>query len=106
MPARSRKLKAEAKRIAKERIDLLFSQALAVHKDYPELAQRYAGLARRLAMKYKVRIPRRWSLFICRGCKGFMIPGFNCRVRLRRRREPHLALTCLQCGRIKRIPLK
>jgi ribonuclease P protein subunit RPR2 len=103
---RVRKLKAEVKHIARERIDLLFNQALATYKKHPQLAERYVGLARRISMKYKVRIPKRWRLFICKGCKGFMVPGFSSRVRLRRRREPHLTFTCLKCGKIKRISFK
>ncbi len=33
-----------------------------------------------------------------------MVPGVNARVRLRRRREPHLAVTCLECGYVRRHP--
>ena len=57
-------------------------------------------------MRYKVRIPRNLKLLVCRKCKGLMVPGFTCRVRLRQHRESHLVLTCLKCGGVKRIPLK
>jgi ribonuclease P protein subunit RPR2 len=43
---------------------------------------------------------------ICRHCKGFIYPGVNCRVRVQQRREPHMVITCLVCGKITRIPLK
>lgn len=96
----------EVKRIARERIEILLNQALSVYREHPELANRYVALARRLSMRYKVRIPKFWRLFICRKCKGLMVPGFSGRVRLRRRREPHIAFTCLKCGGVKRIPLR
>jgi len=98
--------KAEVKRIARERISILLNQALKVYRDYPWLADRYVDLARRLSMRYKVRIPKPWRLLICRKCKRLMIPGFSARVRVRQRREPHIAFTCLRCGRVKRILLR
>jgi ribonuclease P protein subunit RPR2 len=43
---------------------------------------------------------------ICRHCKSFIYPGVNSRVRVQQRREPHMVITCLVCGKITRIPLK
>ncbi|HID18583.1 TPA: ribonuclease P [Candidatus Bathyarchaeota archaeon] len=92
--------------MAKERIDILFRQALTIYKQHPQLADRYVEHARRLSMRYKVRIPRRWRLLVCRKCKGLMVPGFTSYARIRQHREPHLAITCLKCGWVKRIPIK
>jgi ribonuclease P protein subunit RPR2 len=33
------------------------------------------------------------------------LPGTNCRVRIKQRRQPHIVITCLNCGHQKRIPL-
>lgn len=96
----------EIRRIVLERISILFKRAREVFDSEPELAQRYANLARKIGMRYKVRIPPEFRRMICRHCKGFILPGKNCIVRVRQEREPHLVTTCLRCGRHMRIPLK
>jgi len=98
--------RAEGKKIARERIDILLNEAVLGIQERSERAQRYVALARRLGMRYKVRMPSRWRLFICRGCHRLILPGINSRVRLQKRREHHLAITCLECGHIKRMPIK
>lgn len=94
------------KQIASERISILFAQAREKLKEEPELAQRYAKLAREIGMHYKVRMPSEYRRMICKNCKEFILPGVNCRVRTRTRREPHVVITCLKCGGQTRIPLK
>jgi RNase P subunit RPR2 len=34
------------------------------------------------------------------------LPGVSCRVRIKQRREPHVVVTCLKCGKPIRIPLE
>ena len=97
---------AETRRIALERIHILFKLAReTIHKD-KALAQRYVNIARRLAMAAKVRLPREYRRQVCRHCKSFILPGVNCRVRIQQRREPHVVITCLECGKHMRIPLR
>ena len=96
----------ETRRIALERIHKLFKLAReTIHKD-KALAQRYVDIARRLAMAAKVRLPREYRRQVCRHCKSFILPGVNCRVRIQQRREPHVVITCLECGKHMRIPLR
>ena len=94
------------KAIALRRIRRLFQLALKVVKEEPDLADRYAELARRIAMRARVKIPPEYKRLICKRCKRFIVPGLTCRVRLQPRREPHIAITCLRCGGIYRIPIK
>jgi len=96
----------ETKRIAMERIHILFRLAKEAIREEPRLAQRYAEIARRIAMRAKVRLPVEYRRLICRHCKRFIYPGVNCRVRIKQRREPHVVITCLSCGGHTRIPLK
>jgi len=97
---------AATKRIAMQRIRTLFHLAKeTIHED-PALAQRYVNIARKVAMAAKVRLPREYRRQVCRYCKSFILPGVNCRVRTKQRREPHLVITCLKCGKQTRIPLK
>ncbi|MCK4434179.1 ribonuclease P, partial [Candidatus Bathyarchaeota archaeon] len=76
-----------------------------VHED-PGLAQRYVDIARKVGMAARVRLPREVRLQVCRHCKSFILPGVNCRVRIKQRREPHMVVTCLNCGKQMRMPLK
>ncbi|RLI00457.1 ribonuclease P [Candidatus Bathyarchaeota archaeon] len=100
------KRKKEIREIARERIEILMENALKMMEQDEKLAQRYVYLARKVSMKSRVKIPRKWKIFICRGCKKLMIPGLNCRVRIQRRRKSHVVLTCLMCGHIKRFNYK
>jgi ribonuclease P protein subunit RPR2 len=98
--------KRTSRRIALERMEILLELAKKTAPQSIELAQRYVDLARRIGMRYKVRLPPELRRLICRRCKGLIIPGLNARVRIQQRREAHIAITCLSCGGINRIPLK
>ena len=94
------------KRIAIERIRRLFRLAREIIREDPAMAQRYVDIARKVAMAARVRLPREYRHQVCRHCKSFILPGVNCRVRIKQRRESHLVITCLNCSRQTRIPLK
>jgi ribonuclease P protein subunit RPR2 len=94
------------KRIAMQRIQTLFSLAKETFNENPFLAQRYVDLARKIAMAAKVRLPREYKRQVCKHCKSFILPGVNCRVRVKQRREPHVVITCLNCGKQTRLPMK
>jgi len=94
------------KRIAMQRVQTLFRLAKETFHEDPSLAQRYVDMARKIAMAAKVRLPKEYRRQVCRYCKGFILPGVNCRVRIKQRREPHLVITCLNCGKQMRIPLR
>jgi ribonuclease P protein subunit RPR2 len=94
------------KRIALQRMQVLFQLAKENIDDRPDLAQRYVEIAKRIAMRTRLHLPREYRLHVCKHCKRFIVPGANARVRLQPRREPHVAITCLHCGGIMRIPLK
>jgi len=96
----------ETRQIALQRIHTLFKLAKQNIRKEPELAQRYAEVARKIAMRTRVRLPTEYRRMICRHCKSFIYPGVNCRVRLQQRREPHTVITCLICGKHTRILLK
>jgi ribonuclease P protein subunit RPR2 len=97
---------ADTRRIALQRVRTLFSLANeTIHED-PALAQRYVSLARKIAMAAKLRLPKEYRRQVCRHCKSFILPGVNCRVRIKQHREPHVVITCLVCNGQTRIPLK
>ena len=97
---------SQVKEIARQRIRTLFRLAMDTANEAPDLAQRYVEIARRIAMRSRLRIPKEYRRLICRHCKSFIFPGVNCRVRIQPKREPHMVITCLNCGKHMRIPLK
>jgi ribonuclease P protein subunit RPR2 len=97
---------ANIKQIAKQRIDTLLSQAEEVGKADPKLAAQYVSLARKVAMAARISLPPNVKRHICKNCNTLFIQGFNCRVRLQQRREPHIVVTCLNCGYNQRLPLR
>lgn len=87
-------------RIARERVSDLF--ALAERESLgrqPELADRYVALARRIGMRYNVRLLREYRELYCRACSTFWVEGRTVRTRLRNGRRVR---TCLKCGRRRR----
>jgi ribonuclease P protein subunit RPR2 len=91
-------------RIARERVDDLFALAeREAASGHPELADRYVGLARRVGMRYNVRLLREYRELYCRGCSSFWIEGRTVRTRLR---AGHRVRTCLRCGRQRRTVWK
>lgn len=92
----------ERQRIAIERIHRLFSEAEKMAKENRmELCRRYVEIARKISMKYLVRIPKTYRLRFCKKCLSYLVPGKNCRVRLKKSK---VVLTCLNCGSKKRYP--
>jgi ribonuclease P protein subunit RPR2 len=91
-------------RAAQERIQDLFSLAeLEARRAPPNLSQRYVVLARRVGMRYNVRLLREYRDVYCRGCSMFWVEGLSVRTRLRSGRRSQ---TCLGCGRIRRTVFK
>lgn len=93
-----------AQRIALQRAERLLALAeerFSGDTSDRELSHRYAGLARRIAMRTRTRLPSGMRRRICQGCHHFLVPGKNCRIRLT---NSKLTLTCLDCGRVSRHP--
>ena len=99
-------MKSTAKQIAKQRIQILFQQAKGVYRDNPQLSSHYISTARKIAMAAKMPLPTVYKRQICKNCSTLLVPGENCRVRIRQKREPHVVITCLSCGGKTRISLK
>jgi len=87
------------KKIAKERIEKLFSMAEGSPR-----ADRYVEMARKIAMRYNIRIPPRLKRKFCSKCYKFLTPN-NSTVRTSRK-EKAVIVKCLNCGAVMRYPLK
>jgi ribonuclease P protein subunit RPR2 len=92
----------EMVQIAKERIDILFELAeKEALKGRLDRANRYVHLARKIGMRYNVRVPRKYRMHYCRKCDSFLLPGVNAEYRLN---EGKITVRCLNCGTIYRHP--
>jgi ribonuclease P protein subunit RPR2 len=89
--------------IAQERIELLIREADgAALGGRMDLADRYVWLARRIGMRYNVRVPAAHKRRFCKRCYRYLLPGVTSRTRLKRGRS---VTTCLRCGHVMRVPL-
>ncbi len=97
-----RRRKGAERRIAVERIEILFRlaerQALGGNL---ARANRYTALAAKIGMRYNVRVPAAFKRRYCRTCHAYLLPPTTARVRIAR---GHVIVTCLGCGAIQRVP--
>ncbi len=100
------KQQTNVKQIARQRIQILFEQAKKIGGTNPKLAMQYVASARRIAMAAKTRLPIEFRRETCKECNTLFVQGVNCRVRIKQKREPHVVVTCLNCGNQTRILLK
>jgi ribonuclease P protein subunit RPR2 len=94
------------KQIARQRIEILFWQAKKTAHKNPTLAAVYVKSARRIAMAARIRLPLEFRRETCKECNALFIHGVNCRVRVKQKREPHVVVTCLNCGNYTRYMLR
>ena len=93
--------KEKIKKTASETISRLFREAEST-KDR-KLSDRYAGLARKISLKTKTKLPKEFKRRICKNCHKFLIPGENCRIRLYKGK---IVCYCLSCKHFMRFPYK
>lgn len=87
--------------IAAERIDRLHELArAAAANDEDERARYYVRLARRVAERNRLTLPKRFRRFTCDSCDSYLRPGKNARIRLQ---GDHVVVTC-DCGAHARYP--
>lgn len=97
-----RRKRGEERKIAAERINVLFSLAEKyASKGNTQRADRYVQLAWKIGMRYNISVPGYLKRRYCRGCHTYLRPGVNCRVRLTGDR---VTITCENCGRFYRFP--
>jgi len=104
MPTRKHKPKPlKQRKIALEHIEHLFKEADKAFNKDPKLSDRYVRLARKIAMKYKVKIRSPLKKRFCKHCYKYLKPGVNARVRLG---EKQVVYYCYSCKKFMRFPYK
>jgi ribonuclease P protein subunit RPR2 len=86
-------------------MDILLSQAPQILPHDTALAKRYVGLARKISMRTRVRIPREKKRYLCKNCHEPLVPGKNARVRLHPGNS-RIIISCLSCGAVRRYPYR
>ena len=94
-------MKEKAKKQAKLDISEFFKLAKA-SKDKKK-ANLYVHKARRLAMKYRIKLTSSIKRKFCKHCYSYLVPGDNCRVRTR---DGKLVYYCLECKKYMRFGIK
>lgn len=89
--------KTQLKKIALERIKVLFKEA----KNNPEKADRYVKLARKIAMKVNLPIPKTYKRKFCKHCYKYFQKG-NYRVRTR---SKMVVYTCYSCKKFMKFKI-
>lgn len=89
------------KLIARKRIEILFEEAEKIFKKNPSLSNRYIQLARKIAMKVRIRMPKHLKRRFCKHCYSFLKPGINCRVRTKNNK---VIYSCFNCKKYTKYP--
>ena len=90
-------MKDSKKQIATKRMQILFYNALSNAKNNPRLAERQAEIAKKISMKFKIKMPFEISSSFCKKCKKFIPPGIASKIRLGSKPKS-IRITCSYCN--------
>tara|TARA_B100000686_G_scaffold302358_1_gene338362 strand:- start:626 stop:925 length:300 start_codon:yes stop_codon:yes gene_type:complete len=90
-------MKNSKKQIASRRIEILFNNAIINAKSNPELAQKQAEIAKKISMKFKIKMPFEIRASFCKNCKKFIPPGLASKIRLGSKPKS-IRVTCTYCN--------
>jgi len=90
-------------KIARERIDVLFDLAEKEFRMHPERSKRYVELARKIGMRYNVRLSGERKRSFCKACSTLLKPGVTSQ---QRTKTGTIFIKCLKCNKIYRYPIK
>ena len=93
--------KQKQRKMALEQATELFRLAKEAFPKDRSLAKRYVSMARKLAMKVRLRMPPGLKRQFCSNCGAFLYPGKNLRVRTQRGKVVYY---CLECKHFMRFP--
>ena len=90
-------MKNSKKEIAMKRMEILFNNALSNAKNNPGLAQRQAEIAKKISLKFKIKMPFEINSSFCKKCKKFIAPGITSKIRLGSKPKS-IRITCSYCN--------
>lgn len=102
---RARKKPDWQREIAKERIQILLDLAKKNLEKHPNRSRRYVELARKIGLRYNIRLTKKQKRSFCKKCNTILIPGKTSTVRLDPKHK-NLTIKCLNCKNIFRQSYK
>src|SRR3989344_6364566 len=90
------------KKEAMQKIETLFSEAMMQFSKNPNMSDKYVSLARKIVMKYRIKMPRELKRKFCKHCYSYLVPNKNCRVRIHKSRVIYF---CNNCKKFMRFVL-
>jgi len=87
--------------IAKERIQILFVQAKKEFKKNLERSRRYVELARKIGLRYNVRLPKELKRKFCKNCNTLLVPNITSQ-KIVDRKKKAIFIKCTKCNKIYR----
>jgi len=92
-------------KIARERIKILFNLAEKEFEAHPKRSRRYVELARKIGLRYNIRLGKKLKRKFCKNCNSLLIPGKTSQVRLKSGKKT-VTVRCLKCNKVYRYPYK
>lgn len=90
-------MKLSKKIIGIERMEILMKNAIANSRNFPDLSQRQAYLAKKISTRYRIPMPYEMKMNFCKKCKNFIVPGLTSRIRIGRSSTKSIRITCSYC---------
>ncbi|KAJ7362137.1 Ribonuclease P protein subunit p21 [Desmophyllum pertusum] len=75
---------------------------LAINPENVEMSRFYASTMKITAQKLVFKLDPSIKRSTCKYCHALLIPGVTARVRVRRKRERHIVVTCVDCQTVRR----
>jgi RNase P subunit RPR2 len=85
------------RKVAAERIEILYAAAVRASPTDPELSKSYIRLLEEIGRHYKVRIQKEMAARICKTCNSPLIDGLNLEIRVIGK-EKRKIYRCKSCG--------
>ncbi|MFT4304060.1 MAG: ribonuclease P protein component 4 [Candidatus Woesearchaeota archaeon] len=95
--------KNEQKKVAKDHVNILLSEADKVFDKNKSLANRYIEIVIAIRNKIKIRLTKQQKSKFCKKCNSYLRPGVNCNVRIKNK---FVLYHCKECGNIRRLAKK
>ncbi len=85
---------------AEHQIKRYFALADKAFAEDKGLANRYVALARKMAMRFKIKLPKTIQRKFCKHCYKYLMPGVNCRIRTN---SGKVVYYCMECKKYMRF---
>jgi len=89
----------QQQKIGLERIERLFELAEREFRRHPERSHRNVLLARKIAMRYNIRLPQRLKRRFCKKCYKYLPLNMNCDGGMKR---GSTTIKCPACGHVNK----